>query len=173
MTTTGRAVCAPEGHLWMRGYRGELAWVLCLRCGTPGVCKVCMQERGALVAGLPDIFCTLHAPSAMRTPPTYAELARRLVHLAGTLPAASWHRDAVARCERAVVLCDGYQVHITHATFENDWHLLVYVSGQEAPALLAKGRSDALQLSGVQPGGWMKDVLHCITWRDVVGAVGV
>lgn len=162
-----RGVCPADGHLWMRGYQGELAWVVCLRCGTPGVCKGCLAARGDAVAGLPDIYCTLHAASRCDVLPSAVEVARRLVCLAGTIPSALWHLDRSARCERAVVLREGYQVHVTHATHCNHWRLVVYRSGQDAPVFFAEGRSDALHLGSVQPGVWMTDVLAAVTWRDV------
>jgi hypothetical protein len=155
----------------MRGYQGELAWVVCLRCGTPGVCKGCLAARGASVAGFPDIYCTVHAVGGEVATVSYGEVARRLVHLAGTIPLAFWYLDQAARCERAVVLRDGYQVHVRHATNENHWRLVVYLSGQDAPVFFAEGRSDALCLGSVQPGVWMTDVLAAVTWRDLPGVV--
>ncbi len=151
----------------MRGYRGQLAWVVCLRCGTPGMCKGCLAQQGRPCAGLPDIFCTLHAGDVPAPiPPTYAEVAQRLVHLAGTLPAALWHLDAPGRCAWAVVLWDGYQVQVTHGIHANHWRLVVYRSGQDAPVFLAEGPSDTLVVGCVQPGAWLVDVLAAVTWRD-------
>lgn len=161
-----RAVCPADGHLWMRGYQGELAWVVCLRCGTPGVCKGCLAARGASVVGLPDVYCAVHGPGTVGTL-SYGEVARRLVHLAGTIPATLWQHDHVARCERAVVLRDGYQVHVTHSTHRNQWRLVVYRSGQDAPVCFAEGPSHALQVGAVQPGAWLTDVLATVTWRDM------
>lgn len=163
-----RVVCPPGQHHWISGQQ-QRSWVICAVCGTPSICKGCEASQGRDVAGLPDVFCTLHANLAAqfaRLPLTCAALVQRLVRLVGTAPAALWRYDAAGHLQRALVRRHGYSVEVQLATTHNQWQLIVSVPTQQPPVLLAEGPSSQLAVRHAQPGPWVQAVGAEISWRD-------
>jgi len=132
------------------------------------------------VKHLPNVFCPAHQYQAdyfQHFPMQHADIAGRLVYLAGSIPSALWQVDGMPVSqsqEMAHVSLSGCALHVTHRCTVNYWRVLVGVpDGSSVPVFHADGPSADLQVHFCQPGAWVNTVLSAISLRDALPVSGV
>lgn len=166
-------ICPAGAHQWLSSSQ-HAGWLLCERCGTPTVCKVCALIDGERRPGrLPDVFCQRHQSDASRyraLPFNSEDCAARLLYLGGTAPTRAWVRDdssaTFGPVERAWLSLEGLRLAYLHSLARDHWQVLVYPPAVDAaPLFSAEGRSTAPVVRTAQCGPWVQTLRGWVTLR--------